>query len=189
MQVRSPPPNSGKAVPVVCFVFDDLLHDGRPLLGRPYRERRELLDELTPNGRTWQTPPAWYGGGAGVLATGQERGLEGVVGKRLNSTYRPGTRPRDWIKTKNIRMQEVIIGGWTEGQGRGAGTIGALLLGIPDPDGELRYVGQVGAGLTAPVLRDHTGASAGSAKTAHPSPPETASSANTPATATGSRRK
>jgi bifunctional non-homologous end joining protein LigD len=50
-------------------------------------------------------------------------------------------------------MQEVIIGGWTEGQGRRAGTIGALLLGIQDHDG-LRYAGQVGTGFTATTLTD-----------------------------------
>ena len=97
-----------------------------------------------------------------MLAASRERGLEGVVAKRITSAYRPGARSRDWIKTKNVRMQEVIVGGWTDGQGRRAGPIGALLLGIPDPPGNaelkhgggLRYVGQVGTGFTASVLRD-----------------------------------
>jgi bifunctional non-homologous end joining protein LigD len=64
--------------------------------------------------------------------------------------------------TKNVSMQEVVIGGWTEGQGRRAGTIGALLLGIPDPPantelqrgGGLRYVGHVGTGFNSATLRD-----------------------------------
>ena len=97
-----------------------------------------------------------------MLAASRERGLEGVVAKRITSAYRPGARSRDWINTKNVRTQEVIVGGWTDGQGRRAGTIGALLLGIPDPPGnaelkhggDLRYVGQVGTGFTASVLRD-----------------------------------
>ena len=79
--------------------------------------------------------------------------MEGVVAKRLTSTYQPGRRSRDWIKTKNIRMQEVIIGGWTDGQGRRTGAIGALLLGVTDDDG-LRYAGQVGTGFTAATLTD-----------------------------------
>ena len=162
MQVRSPTADLVTTVPVTYFVFDVLHHAGRSLLTRPYRGRRQLLDELNPHGRSWQTPPAWFGDGPDVLAASRERGLEGVVAKRVTSPYRPGARSRDWIKTKNVHTQEVVIGGWTDGQGRRAGTIGALLLGIPDPpgnpdlehDGGLRYVGQVGTGFTAPILRD-----------------------------------
>jgi bifunctional non-homologous end joining protein LigD len=162
MQVRAPTPELVAAVPVLYFVFDVLHHDGQSLLTRPYRQRRQLLDELNPHGHSWQTPPAWFGGGTDVLAASRERGLEGVIAKRTNSTYRPGTRSRDWIKTKNILMQEVVIGGWTEGQGRRTGTIGALLLGIPDPPANtdlhhgagLRYVGHVGTGFTTTALRE-----------------------------------
>jgi bifunctional non-homologous end joining protein LigD len=162
MQVRLPEPDLVAAVPVVYLVFDVLHQDGRSLLTRPYRERRELLDELDPHGPHWQTPPAWFGGGQDVLAASRHRGLEGVIAKRATSAYRPGTRGRDWIKTKNIRMQEVVIGGWTEGQGRRTGTIGALLLGIPDPPGNarlrrgggLRYVGHVGTGFTDATLHE-----------------------------------
>ncbi len=80
-------------------------------------------------------------------------GLEGVVGKTLASAYHPGQR-RDWIKIKNIRHAEVIIGGWSPGQGRRAGTIGSLLLGVPDHDGQLRYAGHVGTGFTQAMLTD-----------------------------------
>ena len=162
MQVHSPTADLVKTVPVTYFVFDVLHHDGRSLLPRPYKLRRDLLDELNPHGRSWQTPPAWFGGGPDVQAASRERGLEGVVATRITSPYRPGARGRDWIKTKNVRAQEVVIGGWTDGQGRRTGTIGALLLGIPDPPGNaelgrgggLRYVGPVGTGFSAPILRD-----------------------------------
>jgi bifunctional non-homologous end joining protein LigD len=94
--------------------------------------------------------------------------MEGVVAKRRSSVYRPGVRSRDWIKTKHERTQEVVIGGWTEGQGERKATFGALLLGIPEenlatektaarrtprpgsPGGATRltYVGKVGTGFT-----------------------------------------
>jgi bifunctional non-homologous end joining protein LigD len=96
MQVRAPSPGLVEAVPVVYFVFDVLVFEGRSLLDRPYTERRQLLDQLQPTGPAWQTPPAWIGGGADVLASSQENGLEGVVAKRLTSTYQPGKRSRDW---------------------------------------------------------------------------------------------
>jgi hypothetical protein len=65
----------------------------------------------------------------------------------LVSAYHPGQR-RDWIKVKNIRHAEVIIGGWRPGQGRRTGTIGLLPLGVPDAD-RLRYAGHVGTGFSS----------------------------------------
>ena len=65
----------------------------------------------------------------------------------LVSAYHPRQR-RDWIKVKNVRHAEVIIGGWRPGQGRRTGTIGLLLLGVPDAD-RLRYAGHVGTGFSS----------------------------------------
>ena len=71
----------------------------------------------------------------------------------LVSAYHPGQR-RDWIKVKNIRHAEVIIGGWRPGQGRRTGTIGLLMLGVPDAD-RLQYAGHVGTGSTDLARRLH----------------------------------
>ena len=79
--------------------------------------------------------------------------MEGVVAKRLNSPYLPGRRSPDWVKIKNVRAQDVVIGGWKPGAGRRAGMIGALLLGIPSQN-SLDYVGKVGTGFTDAMLRD-----------------------------------
>ena len=84
-----------------------------------------------------------------------ERDLEGLVAKRLDSRYLPGRRSRAWLKVKNIRSQELVIGGWLPGQGRRAGTIGAILVGYhEDDDGgrRLRYAGRVGSGFTEAEL-------------------------------------
>jgi bifunctional non-homologous end joining protein LigD len=90
-----------------------------------------------------------------VLAESIARGLEGVVGKPLGSAYHPGQR-RDWIKVKNIKEQEVIVGGWKPGAGRRADMIGSLLVGIND-GGQLRYAGHVGTGFTQDMLTDLMG--------------------------------
>jgi bifunctional non-homologous end joining protein LigD len=119
----------------------------------PYRERRALLVGLGLDGPSWQTPPAFHGTGAAAVQTSKDQQLEGVVAKRLDSVYTPGRRSPFWIKVKNLRTQEVVIGGWTPGQGRRSGTIGALLLGIGSPDG-LRYIGKVGTGFTDDMLAD-----------------------------------
>ena len=141
------------STPVTYLVFDVLHLDGRSTLSMPYAQRRALLDGMGLSGPTWQTPPAWFGGGAAVLAAAREQHLEGVVAKQLESAYQPGARSRSWLKVKNQRTQEVIIAGWRPGQGRRTDTIGSLLLAIPDADG-LRYAGKVGTGFTSATLHD-----------------------------------
>lgn len=132
--------------PVSYLVFDVLYADGRSLLRLPYVRRRERLEALTLQA-PWQVPPVFGGDGAAAVAASREHGLEGVVCKRLASAYQPGGRTRDWLKVKNVRTQEVVVGGWKPGAGRRAGTVGSLLLGIPAGEG-LAYVGKVGTGFT-----------------------------------------
>jgi bifunctional non-homologous end joining protein LigD len=140
-------------VPVVYVIFDLLHLDGRSLLREPYERRREELDTLGLAGQSWQLSPVFDGPGADVLAASLAEGMEGVLAKRRDSIYEPGKRTKAWRKVKNIRTQEVVIGGWRPGKGRRAGTIGSLILGIPE-DGKLRYIGQVGTGFTDALLAD-----------------------------------
>ena len=141
-------------VPVAYLVFDLLYADGTGLLDQPYAERRAALLELALQGEHWQVPPAFEGDGAAAVAASSQAGLEGVVAKRLTSPYRPGRRSGDWVKVKHTRTQEVVVVGWESGEGRRAGGIGALVLGVHDEEGQLRYAGQVGTGFTEAVLAD-----------------------------------
>jgi bifunctional non-homologous end joining protein LigD len=152
MHVRRPPGQLIREAPVHLYLFDLLHADGAMLLAMPYTERRERLEGLGLGEGPVRTPPWYRGEGADVRAASVANGLEGVVGKPLASAYHPGQR-RDWIKVKNIRHAEVIIGGWKPGQGRRADTIGSLLLGVPD-GGQLRYAGHVGTGFTQAMLAD-----------------------------------
>jgi len=140
-----------KSRPVVLLAFDLLHYAGGSLLALPYTERRDRLARLKLEGPAWRTPAAFSGTGAEAVRTSKELGLEGVMAKRLDSPYRPGKRSREWIKVKNVFAQEVVIGGWTPGQGNRTDTIGALLLGLPGADG-LTYVGKVGTGFTRRML-------------------------------------
>jgi bifunctional non-homologous end joining protein LigD len=145
-----------REVPVTYMIFDLLHADGRSLMGLPYTERRERLEGLGLSGPHWQTPAYHRGEGAKLLAASGERGLEGIIAKRLDSTYTPGRRSRAWLKVKNVRSQEVVIGGWLPGKGRREGEIGALLVGYYDHEGDdpvLRYAGKVGTGFGADDLR------------------------------------
>jgi len=138
-------------VPVTYVIFDLLYLDGELLLELPYSERRAWLEALELESESWRTPGFHRGDGASLLGLSRAQHLEGVVGKRLESPYRPGKRGRDWIKVKNVRGQEVVIGGWLPGKGRRDGRIGALLSGYYDGEGEerrLRFAGKVGTGFS-----------------------------------------
>jgi len=138
--------------PVTYVIFDLLYADGSVLFERPYAERRERLAAFGLDGEAWQTPAYHPGDGAALLAASKAQGLEGIVAKRLDSPYRPGKRGREWLKVKNHRSQELVVGGWLPGKGRREGELGALLVGYYD-DGELKYAGKVGTGFDAGTLR------------------------------------
>jgi len=141
-----------REIPATYVIFDLLYLDGRDLMGLPYAERRERLEELSLDGPAWQVPRNHRGDGRELLALTRERGLEGIVAKRLDSPYLPGKRGRAWLKIKNVHEQELVIGGWLPGQGRRESTLGALLVGYYD-GGQLRYAGRVGTGFTEETLR------------------------------------
>ncbi|WP_447007751.1 non-homologous end-joining DNA ligase [Saccharothrix isguenensis] len=155
MHVARPGDDLLARVPVVYYVFDLLHVDGRSLLGEPYSTRRDELAALGLGGRgEVRVPPSFTDvDGRDVLAVAEDYGLEGVVAKRASSRYEPGHRSTAWVKVPLVRTQEVLIGGWRPGDGRRAGTIGSLLLGVPTDDG-LRYVGKVGTGFTHAALVD-----------------------------------
>jgi bifunctional non-homologous end joining protein LigD len=140
-----------KVVPVTYMMFDLLWEDGRSLLAEPYAERRRLLAQLKLAGTSWQTPPFEKGGGQAMLEASSKAGLEGVMAKKLDSPYEPGRRSGAWIKVKNHNRQELVIGGWLEGEGRRRGYPGALLVGYYEKD-KLVYAGKVGTGFTDAML-------------------------------------
>jgi bifunctional non-homologous end joining protein LigD len=147
MHLTDPEPGMLELYPVTYMPFDLLYLDGIPLFDLPYRDRRALLDELDIG-----APPS-FPGDSDLLSATYEQGLEGVVAKRLDSPYRPGTRSPWWIKVKNLSAREVVIGGWKPGKGRRAGGIGSLIMGVFTSEG-LMYVGHVGTGFTDAVLDD-----------------------------------
>lgn len=141
-------------VPAVYMLFDLLWLDGHSLLELPYAERRARLEELELRGPSWQTPAAHTGDGEALLAATAEQGLEGLVAKRRDSPYESGRRSGAWLKIKNVRRQELVIGGWIPGQGKRENSIGALVVGYYDPEGRFVYAGRVGTGFSERTLRE-----------------------------------
>jgi len=156
MHIRVPDLALLARVPVSLYVFDLLEVDGRQLLQEPYDLRRERLLELGLDRVPRVGVPSAFTDVAGerLLGVARAHGLAGVVAKRRTSRYDPGRRSPHWVKTALLNTQEVIVGGWTAGEGRRAATLGALLLGAHDTDGRLRYLGHVGTGFTEAMLRD-----------------------------------
>jgi ATP-dependent DNA ligase len=131
--------------PAHFVAFDLLALDDATLLELPYAERRAALTELTDEYGIDLTPsttdPAaaepWLAGG------------EGVVAKELSAPYRPGQR-KGMVKVKRVRTIDAVVVGYRPGKEEG--TVGSLILGLYDPDGELHVVGH-SSGLRAAEKR------------------------------------
>jgi bifunctional non-homologous end joining protein LigD len=154
--------------PVVYVIFDLLFLDGHSLMELTYPERRERLLALDLNGPAWQSPAHHVGDGAALLEATRAQGLEGIIAKRLDCPYLPGRRSPGWVKVKNVRRTDVVIGGWLTGEGNRSGRLGALVVGCYDEGGAFRYAGRVGTGFDARELERLGGLLAGLAREESP---------------------
>lgn len=140
--------------PAALVVFD-LLRDGDDvLLEAPWTTRRMRLEQVLERA---QTPTLRLGatarGGRRMLDRARAAGWEGILAKRTDATYQPGSRSPDWLKLKLLHRAEFVVGGYTEPRGSRA-HLGAILLGYFDEHGKLRYVGHTGGGFDLASLED-----------------------------------
>jgi ATP-dependent DNA ligase len=134
--------------PARFVAFDVLAIDDENLTGRPFAERRELLEKLTEVGIGLTPLTRDPAGTAEWLAHG-----EGVVAKELGAPYRPGARA-GMVKVKRVRTLDAVVMGWRPGKAEG--TVGALILGAYAPDGRLREIGH-SSGFRAAEKRELVG--------------------------------
>ena len=134
--------------PAAYVAFDLLARDDDSWMGRPFAERRaglEALDadglRLSPLTRERAQAEPWL------------RQAEGVIAKQLDAPYRPGER-KGMVKVKRQRTIDCVVVGWRPG--KEAGTVGSLILGLYDPDGELQVVGHT-SGFSAKRKRELVG--------------------------------
>jgi bifunctional non-homologous end joining protein LigD len=132
--------------PLVYYAFDLLELDGESLVDLPLHERKARLRDLLDKRVTSVAYSESFDDGEALFDVARERKLEGIVAKKLASTYKPGKRTRDWLKLKTENSDEFVVVGYTRGAGRRAGTFGALVLAVNEGD-QLRYVGNVGTGF------------------------------------------
>ena len=134
------------------FLFDVPYLDGYDLRKVPLLERKRVLKSLVPESDpVLRLGVEYLGPGKEFLAQACNLGLEGAVSKRADSLYRDGVRTREWLKVKCAQRQEMVIGGFTDPQ-RSRRGFGALLLGVYEPGGKLRYAGKVGTGFDDRLL-------------------------------------
>ena len=132
--------------PVVYVAFDLLYRAYEPLLEQPLHARRARLQEVVEaagNPRLVLSAGV-VGAGLQLFAAVRERGLEGVIAKRLDSRYCPGERTDAWQKIKPVQVVHCAILGY---EPDGASGFKSLVI-ATDVDGALRCVGRVGSGLT-----------------------------------------
>jgi bifunctional non-homologous end joining protein LigD len=132
---------------LVYEVFDLLYLDGRSLLGVPLEDRKRLLRSVLRETNRVRYASHVVGDGEVFMAAARARGLEGIVAKLRRSRYEPGKRTPAWLKLKIRPEQELVVGGWTPGEGN-ARDLGAVAVGVYE-DGKLRFAGKVGSGFTA----------------------------------------
>ncbi|MFL5648953.1 MAG: DNA ligase D [Chloroflexota bacterium] len=135
-----------RAPNLVYQAFDLLYLDGRLLLDVALEDRKRLLKSvLRPHPRV-RFAAHVEGEGETFRAAAAEQELEGIVAKLKRSRYEPGRRSTAWLKIKIRPEQELVVGGWTTGNGN-ARDLGAVVVGVYE-DGKLRFSGKVGSGFT-----------------------------------------
>lgn len=131
--------------PATFVAFDLLAREDEVLIDLPYLERRAALEDLV--GEPLQLTP--------MVLTPDEAGewlhtREGVIAKERGAAYLPGER-KGMVKIKRVRTIDAVVVGWRPGKAEG--TLGALILGLYTPDGDLRVVGH-SSGFTAKQKRE-----------------------------------
>lgn len=129
--------------PVTYLAFDLLRLDGLDLTALPWSRRRAALEAVLPPHPSWQVPPT-YADGRRLLTATADQGLEGIVSKRVDAPYQPGTRSAAWLKFPHRDTGSYVVGGWRPETGRTR--LGAVLVGLPTTQG-LSFRGRVGSGL------------------------------------------
>lgn len=128
------------------FAFDLLALNGERLDALPLRERKARLETLVAQANSPLLRYSMHFDAAGPLVFQHAcaLGAEGIVSKRLDAPYRAGVRSAEWQKTKCVKRQEFVVGGFTDPEGSRSG-VGSLLIGYYEAE-QLRFAGKVGNG-------------------------------------------
>src|SRR4051794_32543175 len=116
--------------PLVFYAFDLLELDGHPRADEPLHARKAALRKLLDKRVKSVAFSEDFDDGDALFEVAKDQGLEGLIAKRADSTYKQGKRTRDWLKIKTENNEEFVVTGYTRGSGRRAGTFGSLVLAV-----------------------------------------------------------
>ena len=138
--------SAGKDETLNLYLFDLLYLDGWDLRPCALIERKRVLKALSNWRGMLRYSDHHEGDAARMRQQACQMGLEGIVCKKAESSYRSG-RGHEWLKVKCRGREEFVVLGWTPPGGSRAG-LGSLHLGYYDPRGGLHYAGGVGSGFS-----------------------------------------
>ena len=133
--------------PATYIVFDILYKDGKDLTSLPLIERKKILKETIKEDQRVVISEYILEKGKAFFEEAKKKGLEGIMAKRISSSYQIGKRSKDWLKIKALETIDCIICGYTKGEGWREEYFGALILGCYH-NNKLIYIGRCGTGLS-----------------------------------------
>jgi bifunctional non-homologous end joining protein LigD len=141
--------------PIFYYVFDILKLNGKDLTKLPLIERKKILKQVLPKNETIKYSDHVMEYGTSFFQSAIKKELEGVIAKKADSLYHPGSRTGEWLKIKHHHTGEAIIVGFTEPTG-GRKYFGALVLALKKGK-ELIYAGHTGTGFSDRMLKEMYG--------------------------------
>lgn len=142
---------STQNLPIQFIVFDCLQFNGKDLTKMKLIERKEILKDFLPESDIIKYCDHLEEEGVALFEQATQMMLEGIIAKRMDSKYFPDKRSKEWLKIKNVNVDDFKIVGWTDPKASRQ-YFGALLL-AREVDGELVYSGEVGTGFTNELLK------------------------------------
>jgi bifunctional non-homologous end joining protein LigD len=146
--VQKPSAKLMQDIPVVYYVFDLLYLDGYDLREVPLGDRKSLLKQVLREDARIRYSDHVLETGKELFDIATQRHLEGIVAKKISSSY-PSGRTSSWLKIKLGKDIDAVVGGWTDPRGTRE-YFGALLLGLYEGE-NLEYIGSVGSGFSTAV--------------------------------------
>jgi ATP-dependent DNA ligase len=139
--------------PLKFGAFDILVRNSEPVTGRDILERKKLLKGVVPKGTEVKYIPHSTNPEGFVKEVKKKKLSEGVVFKKVGSTYKPG-KVKDWLKLKFKKVADTVVMGYEKGEGKRK-EIGVLKVGVLDRrTGKVKEVAKVGTGFTDEELKD-----------------------------------
>jgi bifunctional non-homologous end joining protein LigD len=153
-QIRRPRDAEGAAVanPVTLVLFDLLEFEGHDLRGLPLIDRKALLRRLLPHAGPLRYADHVEARGEELFERVREMGLEGLIAKKKDATYRAG-RSNSCLKLVAERTGDFVVCGYSPAKGARAG-FGALHVAAYDDPKRLVYCGRAGSGFTGRQLEE-----------------------------------